>query len=64
MSDLITNYETLAADRGWSHDLMAEHIATLDPKLAAQYREAHAKDEAPAAPKSRRSKADTETVEG
>lgn len=61
MDELIANYEALAAERDWTDDQMADHLEPLDARLAAAYREAHAKTERSAAPKSRKAPGKSET---
>jgi hypothetical protein len=39
VDDLIANYTTLAEQRGWSMEQMADHVQSGDPTLAAQLRE-------------------------
>lgn len=55
-TELLANFASLAADRGWDTDTMAAHLDRTDKALAADYRARYTKTRT-AAPKGRASRA-------
>lgn len=55
-TELLDNFASLAADRDWDTDTMADHLARTDKELAADYRARYTKTRT-ATPKGRAARA-------